>query len=33
MAGLNVHQIYVVDRNGILLGVISAFDIVRRLAA
>ena len=32
MIGLNVHQIYVVDREGILVGVISAFDVVRHLA-
>jgi CBS domain-containing protein len=32
MAALNVHHLYIVDRAGILVGVISALDIVRRLA-
>jgi len=33
MAALNVHHLYIVDRGGVLVGVISALDIVRRLAA
>lgn len=32
MIALNVHQVYVVDREGILVGVISALDVVRHLA-
>ena len=31
MAAFKVHRIFVVDRTGILTGVISAFDIVRKL--
>jgi CBS domain-containing protein len=33
MAALNVHHLYIVDRAGVLIGVISALDIIRRLAA
>jgi CBS domain-containing protein len=32
MAAMNVHQLYVVDRDGVLIGVISALDVVRHLA-
>ena len=32
MAAMNVHQLYVVDRDGVLVGVISALDVVRHLA-
>jgi CBS domain-containing protein len=32
MTAFNVHQVYVVDRDGILVGVISALDVVRHLA-
>jgi CBS-domain-containing membrane protein len=32
MAALNVHQLYVVDADGVLIGVISALDVVRHLA-
>jgi CBS domain-containing protein len=32
MRELNVHRLFVVDHNGILVGVISAMDVVRRLA-
>ncbi len=32
MVAFNVHQVYVVDRDGILVGVISALDVVRHLA-
>jgi len=28
---LNVHRLFVVDGNGILVGVITALDVVRRL--
>lgn len=31
MCELNVHRLFVVDRNGILVGVISALDILRHL--
>ncbi len=31
LAALNVHQLFVVDRDGALLGVIGALDLLRRL--
>ena len=31
MAAFKVHRLFVVDRTGVLTGVISAFDIVRKL--
>jgi CBS domain-containing protein len=31
MAAFKVHRVFVVDRTGVLTGVISAFDIVRKL--
>jgi CBS domain-containing protein len=31
MLGLNVHQLFVVDPDGVLTGVISALDVLRRL--
>jgi CBS domain-containing protein len=31
MAGLEVHRLFVVDRAGVLLGVISVMDVLRRL--
>lgn len=31
MLALKVHQLYVLDRSGVLVGVISALDILRRL--
>jgi CBS domain-containing protein len=31
MLAMNVHQLFVVDRGGTLVGVISALDILRRL--
>lgn len=31
MLGLNVHHLFVVDRDGVLVGVISAMDILRHL--
>jgi CBS domain-containing protein len=31
MAAFKVHRLFVVDRTGVLVGVISAFDIVRKL--
>ncbi len=31
MVGLKVHRLFVVDRNGILVGVISALDVLRHL--
>jgi CBS domain-containing protein len=31
MVAMNVHQLFVVDREGYLVGVVSAFDIVRHL--
>jgi len=33
MLGLNVHQLYVVDEGGALVGVISAMDVLRGLKA
>jgi len=33
MLGLNVHQLYVVDEGGALVGVISAMDVLRGLRA
>lgn len=33
MLGLKVHRLFVVDGNGILVGVISAFDVLRYLGA
>ncbi|MBY0524551.1 MAG: CBS domain-containing protein [Gemmataceae bacterium] len=33
MLALNVHQLFVVDRTGVLVGVITATDVLRRLAA
>jgi predicted transcriptional regulator len=33
MCELNVHRLFVVDRNGILVGVISALDVLRHLNA
>lgn len=32
MRELNVHRLFVVDHNGVLVGVVSAMDIVRHLA-
>jgi CBS domain-containing protein len=32
MLGLDVHRLFVVDDQGVLVGVISALDVVRRLA-
>jgi predicted transcriptional regulator len=32
MVDLKVHRLFVVDGNGVLVGVISAVDILRRLA-
>jgi predicted transcriptional regulator len=29
---LHVHQIFVVDKTGVLVGVIAAIDIIRKLA-
>jgi CBS domain-containing protein len=31
MAAFKVHRLFVVDKTGVLIGVISAFDIVRKL--
>jgi CBS domain-containing protein len=31
MAAFKVHRLFVVDRTGVLTGVISAFDVVRKL--
>jgi CBS domain-containing protein len=31
MAAFKVHRLFVVDRTGVLVGVISAFDVVRKL--
>jgi len=31
MVGLNVHRLFVVNRDGVLVGVISALDVLRRL--
>jgi CBS-domain-containing membrane protein len=31
MLGFNVHQLYVVDDHGVLVGVIAAHDVLRRL--
>ena len=31
MLGLNVHQLFVVDPDGVLTGVVSALDVLRRL--
>jgi CBS domain-containing protein len=31
MAAFKIHRLFVVERSGILTGVISAFDIVRKL--
>ena len=31
MAAFKIHRLFVVDRTGVLVGVISAFDIVRKL--
>jgi CBS domain-containing protein len=31
IAALKLHRLFVVDRTGVLIGVISTFDIVRRL--
>jgi CBS-domain-containing membrane protein len=31
LVDLNVHHVFVVDRHGILVGVISALDVVKRL--
>ena len=31
MVGLNVHRLFVVNRDGMLVGVISALDVLRRL--
>jgi CBS domain-containing protein len=31
MAAFKVHRLFVVDRSGVLTGVISAFDVVRKL--
>jgi len=33
MLGLKVHRLFVVDRAGVLVGVISAFDVLRHLKA
>lgn len=32
MVALNVHQLYVVDRAGVLVGVVSALDVLRNLS-
>ena len=32
MCELNVHRLFVVDRNGILVGVIIALDVLRHLS-
>ncbi len=31
MTALKLHRLFVVDRTGVLIGVISAFDVVRKL--
>jgi predicted transcriptional regulator len=31
LCGLNVHRLFVVDGNGILVGVITALDVLRKL--
>src|SRR5262245_34422059 len=31
MAALNVHQLFVVDRDGVLVGVVGVLDVLRRL--
>jgi CBS domain-containing protein len=33
MLGLKVHRLFVVDGNGILVGVISALDVLRHLGS
>lgn len=33
LVGLNVHHLFVVDREGVLVGVVSALDVLRRLNA
>jgi CBS domain-containing protein len=31
MTAFKIHRVFVVDRSGVLLGVISAFDVIRKL--
>ncbi|HJT75814.1 MAG TPA: CBS domain-containing protein [Gemmataceae bacterium] len=33
MVGLGVRRVFVVDRSGVLVGVVSAFDVLRKLGA
>jgi CBS domain-containing protein len=32
LVALNVHRLFIVDRNGVLVGVVTARDVLRRLA-
>jgi CBS domain-containing protein len=31
MVGLNVHRLFIVDATGVLIGVVSALDVLRHL--